>query len=49
MPILTRKTSEVAEHLRKREIFADYMFQTGIFTNPQLDREHRDLRNELGT
>ena len=43
-----RRAPELAEHLRKRRIFADYMLECGIFTNAQLDRQYRDLLNELG-
>ncbi len=48
MPVLTRRSPELAEHLRKREIFVDYLFQNGIFTDPELDQLHRAVLNEYG-
>ena len=44
----SRKAPELAEHMRKRSIFVDYMLETGIFTNETLDRQHQEVRDELG-
>ena len=37
----------VARHLQKRTYFCDYLMLTGIFTNPQLDRDHQQLYDRI--
>ena len=37
----------VYQHLQKREYFCDYLLQTGIFNNPDLDRQHHELYDRI--
>ena len=37
----------VYRHLLRRDHFCDYLLQTGIFTNPELDREHHRLHDRI--
>ena len=37
----------VYRHLLWRDHFCDYLLQTGIFTNPELDREHHRLYDRI--
>ena len=37
----------VYRHLQKRPCFCDYLMQTGIFTNPRLDRDHHRLYDQI--
>jgi len=37
----------VYRHLQRRECFADYLLQTGIFNNADLDRQHHQLYDRI--
>ena len=37
----------VHEHLVRRAYFCDYLLQTGIFTNAELDQQHRQLYDRI--
>ena len=37
----------VHQHLQKRPHFCDFLLQTGIFTDPNLDRQHHQLYDRL--
>ena len=37
----------VYHHLQRRECFCDYLLQTGIFTNPELDSQHQQLYDRI--
>ena len=37
----------VYAHLTKRTHFIDYMLQTGVFNDPELDREHNQLYDRI--
>ena len=38
---------KVVSHLNKRVYFCDYLMLTGIFNQPELDIEHRDLYQQI--
>ena len=37
----------VHKHLMRRAYFCDYLLQTGIFTNVELDQQHRQLYDRI--
>ena len=47
MQSFSESLPNVYRHLQKRPHFADYLMLTGIFTDPELDRQHHQLYDRI--